>query len=258
MLCHDSITYSARQNTALFKWSYGQERVLSYLPLSHVAGGMMDIFLIMSQGGTTCFADRNALKGTLIQNFKHYRPTRFVGVPRVFEKIEEGMKAQAATKGIKKKVQNHFYKYPINVQLGDWAKAQSLAHHKAEEQGVPHTSLGYRLASKLVLSKVHDALGMDAGQPNGFAIGGAAVSPETVRYFLSLDMKVGSRSRARTRRLLQLLEMISSTESAGMVQITNCVEPGTFRAGRVGRAYQDQMEVRLQDRWRGSLRVTWR
>jgi hypothetical protein len=51
-------------------------------------------------------------------------------------------------------------------------------------------SLGYRLASSLILSKVHHALGMDAGQPFGFAIGGAAVSPETVRYFLSLDMKV--------------------------------------------------------------------
>ena len=54
------------------------------------------------------------------------------------------------------------------------------------------------------ISKVHDALGMDQGQKNGYAIGkvkvkhikytslsgGAAVSPETVRYFLSLDMKV--------------------------------------------------------------------
>ena len=30
--------------------------------------------------------------------------TRFVGVPRVFEKIEEGMKAAGAKSGIKKKV----------------------------------------------------------------------------------------------------------------------------------------------------------
>ena len=37
--------------------------------------------------------------------------------------------------------------------------------------------------------------------------GGAAVSPETVRYFLSLDMK--------------LLEMTAMTETSGMVQITN-------------------------------------
>ena len=30
--------------------------------------------------------------------------TRFVGVPRVFEKIEEGMKAAGAKSGLKKKV----------------------------------------------------------------------------------------------------------------------------------------------------------
>lgn len=78
--------------------------MLSYLPLSHVAGMMMDIYLIMSKGGTCCFADKNALKGTLLENIKHFRPSRFVGVPRVFEKIEEGMKAVGAKKGIKKKV----------------------------------------------------------------------------------------------------------------------------------------------------------
>ena len=37
-----------------------------------------------------------------------------------------------------------------------------------------------------------------------------------------------------------------------MVPMTNRVEPGLFRIGRVGRAYQDQMEVMLKDRWRGS------
>ena len=115
-------------------------------------------------------------------------------MPRVFEKIEEGMKAAGAKSGLKKK-------------LADWAKSEALAHHAAEEGGKAHTSLGYRLAHKLILSKVHDALGMDQGQKNGYAIGSAAVSPETVRYFLSLDMK--------------LLEMTAMTETSGMVQITN-------------------------------------
>ena len=44
------------------------------------------------------------------------------------------------------------------AQLADWAKSEALAHHAAEEGGKPHTSLGYRLAHKLILSKVflHD------------------------------------------------------------------------------------------------------
>ena len=114
------MTYTAVQNTDLFCWDYGVESVLSYLPLSHVAGQMMDVFLIMSKvvkfgtmrphsklvskGGTCCFADKNALRGNLLENMKHFRPSRFVGVPRVFEKIEEGMKAAGAKSGLKKKV----------------------------------------------------------------------------------------------------------------------------------------------------------
>ena len=39
-------------------------------------------------------------------------------------------------------------------QIADWAKSEALAHHAAEEGGKPHTSLGYRLARKIVLSKV--------------------------------------------------------------------------------------------------------
>ena len=43
------VTYTAMKNTDLFCWDYGVESVLSYLPLSHVAGQMMDVFLIMSK-----------------------------------------------------------------------------------------------------------------------------------------------------------------------------------------------------------------
>ena len=47
------MTYTAIQNTDLFCWDYGVESVLSYLPLSHVAGQMMDVFLIMSKVSRT-------------------------------------------------------------------------------------------------------------------------------------------------------------------------------------------------------------
>jgi len=116
----------------------------------------------------------------------------------------------------------------------DWAKRQALAHHKAEEKGVAHTSLGYTLASKLIFSKLHKALGMEGGKGKGFAIGGAAVSPETVRYFLSLDMK--------------LLEMTGMTETVGMVPITNINQPGGFRIGRVGKVYPHYFDVKVKDR----------
>ena len=44
------------------------------------------------------------------------------------------------------------------------------------------------------------------------------MSPETVKFFLSLDMK--------------LLEMIAMTETTAFVELCNTPEPGEFRIGR--------------------------
>ena len=218
MLSHDNLTWTALQNTDFFKWEFGEEKVLSYLPQNHMAGMMMDQCMIMSVGGVCCFADKNALKGTLLDNFQHFRPTRVMGVTRIFEKIEDGIKKKGAdTKGLKRKIV-------------DWAKSQALNHHKQEESGKVHSSLGYTIGKKL-LRNVHEALGLDQAQKHGFAIGAAAVSPETVRFFLSLDMK--------------LLEMISQTEITAFIQLSNTPEPGEFRIGRVGLEFKDQCEVKL-------------
>ena len=42
-------------------------QVVSYLPLSHVAGTFIDIYLSMWGGGTVHFADKMALQGTLLK-----------------------------------------------------------------------------------------------------------------------------------------------------------------------------------------------
>ena len=41
--------------------------MVSYLPLSHVAGTFIDIYLSMWGGGTVHFADKMALQGTLLK-----------------------------------------------------------------------------------------------------------------------------------------------------------------------------------------------
>ena len=134
---------------------------------------MLDIYIPLACGGSTCFADKNALRGTLIENLKYYRTTRFVGVPRVFEKIEESIKAGLKTaSGPKQKIVN-------------WAMAQSLAHHEREMGGVADNSLGYRLAKKLVLSKIHQGLGFDRTVQNDFAIGRCIFLLLSEGYYLS-------------------------------------------------------------------------
>ena len=66
-----------------------------------------------------------------------------MGVTRIFEKIEEGVKnQQAEISGVKKIILN-------------WAQRQALHHHTQEMSGQSHSSLGYRLAQKTVFKKVN-------------------------------------------------------------------------------------------------------
>ena len=79
-------------------------------------------------------------------NLKYYKPTKFFGVPRVWEKMEEKIKlSEEETKGVKRK-------------LADWAKREAVNYHLECDKGHDNPSLGYKLAKKLDLSKVHEAL----------------------------------------------------------------------------------------------------
>ena len=192
MLSHDAIVFAAREMSTLHKWAPGNERIVTYLPLSHIAGklrkffkkfkyflaGMMhDIYYPISKGVTTCFADSNALKGTLVENLKYYKPTRFFGVPRVWEKMEEKIRlAGKDTKGVKRK-------------LADWAKDEALNYHLQHDAGNANPTLGYKIAKKLVMSKIRDALGLDCCD-QGFATGGAAIAKETHLFFMSIGSKI--------------------------------------------------------------------
>lgn len=65
------------------------ERFVSYLPLNHIAAQMMDIYVPICTLGTVWFADKDALKSTLVNTLRDARPTIFIGVPRVWEKMKE-------------------------------------------------------------------------------------------------------------------------------------------------------------------------
>ena len=82
----------------------------------------------------------------MLENIQYFEPTRFMGVTRIFEKIEEGIRArEAELTGLKARV---FH----------WAQRQALHHHKQEESGKPHSSLGYSLAQKLVFNRVSSTI----------------------------------------------------------------------------------------------------
>lgn len=176
MLSHDNINYDINRFINRFQYQQGNERIVSYLPLSHVAAQMAELFFPLAIAATVHFADKDAMKGTLVQTLTKARPTFFLGVPRVFEKIQEKMMSVAAQSGALKKV------------VGSWAKGVVLQHHMDRMSGRPSNSLQYKLAGKLVIAKVKTALGFQDCRI--LLTGAAPMAVETKKYFMSLDMPI--------------------------------------------------------------------
>lgn len=97
-------------------------RVVSYLPLSHIAGLSVDLMAHLYTGHELYFARPDALAGTLVETLNWARPTIFFAVPRVWEKFEEKLKEIASTK-------------PQFMQnISGWAKGHGAQKVKLQQQ----------------------------------------------------------------------------------------------------------------------------
>lgn len=88
MMSHDNLTWTARIADTYLNVT-PHDIFISYLPLSHSAAQMIDVWMPMAARAAVYFADKNALKGSLVNTLKEVRPTFFFGVPRIYEKIQE-------------------------------------------------------------------------------------------------------------------------------------------------------------------------
>ncbi|HET9078237.1 MAG TPA: long-chain fatty acid--CoA ligase [Acidimicrobiales bacterium] len=87
MITHGNIMWTLRSVTPALGIGQG-ERLLSFLPLSHIAERMMSEFLPIAVGGETWFARSLA---TVAEDLPACRPTAFLAVPRVWEKLREAV-----------------------------------------------------------------------------------------------------------------------------------------------------------------------
>ena len=63
-------------------FTVGDEQSISYLPLSHIAAQLADIYIPIITAATVWFAGKDALKGGLATTLNEVKPTFFFGVPR--------------------------------------------------------------------------------------------------------------------------------------------------------------------------------
>ena len=179
------------------------DRVISYLPLAHIAEQMGSMHNQVHSGFTVYYARSMEALG---EHLKEVRPTIFFGVPRVWEKMQSGIEAKLSQAT------------GIMAAMARWAMGVGQRWHQLEHAGLrPSASLRLQkaLAGRLVHSKVKAALGLD--QARLLSSGAAPIAPEKLRFFAGLDLVVR--------------ELYGQSEVTGPSTLSL---PGSTRLGSVG------------------------
>lgn len=183
------------------------KKTLMFLPLAHVLARAVTYTVFLGDA-TVGFWDDTS---TILPRFADFRPHMILGVPRVFEKVRDGIAATAGAKGA--------------LQKGIFARAEQIAIEDSRLRGgdglddarrpsLLHT-LQYKALDKAVYSTVRDALG---GRCE-YAISGGGALPDRISHFF--------------RGLgVPLYEGYGLTESTAAATVNG---PGCQRIGTVGR-----------------------
>jgi long-subunit acyl-CoA synthetase (AMP-forming) len=177
------------------------DRLISYLPLSHIAEQVVSHLLSLATGATVYFAE--SLE-KLPENLREVRPHIFLGVPRVWEKVQAGIQAAGAQAS------------PLRRRIAAWARSVGLAGGYADQEGRPRP-WGYALADRMVFSKVRRRLGFDEARM--LVVSAAPIAKETLDFFQSLA--------------LPIMEVYGMSECTGPTTLSL---PHRYRLGRAGYA----------------------
>src|SRR5712672_4299289 len=174
MLTHNNLSSNVTDSCANFDFKPREDVALSFLPLAHVYGRMMDYIYIFS-GVTVAYVESVDL---VPQALLEIRPTVIAAVPRFFEKIysklmEQGSKAT----GIKRKL----FDWSVDVarRAAPWRGSTKSAS--------PALRLQWAIAGKLVYKKIRAGTG---GKLRMVFSGGAPLSKDLAEFFWSVGIPI--------------------------------------------------------------------
>ena len=181
---------------------------LSFLPLCHITARHVD-FSMLYHGVTLAYCPFiDQLPTTLLE----VRPSVFVSVPRVYEKIyaQAGNKA----KGFPKRA------------IFNWAFSVGRKHKPEILAGRTPSSLSWKLANKLVFSKIREGMG---GQVEVFISGGAPLGRELAEWYADAGIRIH--------------EGYGLTETSPVIAVNT---PVNHRIGTVGKILPN-LDVRIAE-----------
>jgi long-chain acyl-CoA synthetase len=207
MLTHGNIASNIQCSLLGFDMRPGRISI-SFLPLCHITARHVD-FAMLYHGVTLAycpFLDR--LPASLLE----VRPSIFVAVPRVYEKIYAQAEQQA--KGLPKRA------------IFDWALAVGRSHKPEILAGKTPTTRSWKLANKLVFSKIREGMG---GKVETFISGGAPLGRELAEWYADAGIRIH--------------EGYGLTETSPVIAVNT---PVNHRIGTVGKTLPN-LDVRIAE-----------
>jgi long-subunit acyl-CoA synthetase (AMP-forming) len=191
-------------------------RIVSYLPMAHIAERNVSQYLPMACGfSVTCCPDPRQV----IAYLPDVHPTWFFAVPRIWEKLKAGLEAMVAGE-----------QDDARKQALQWALEVGHRKVRAEQAGeeLPDKLREeYAKADELVLSKLRERLGLD--ELEACNVGAAPTPREVIEFFHALGIPLAE------------LWGLSETTGAG-----TCNPPERIKIGTVGPPAPD-CEVKLAE-----------
>ena len=179
------------------------DRSLSFLPWAHSFGYTCELHVMLSKGASIALAEA---VDKIIANLAEVSPTLLFSVPRIFNRIYDGVNKQMAAK-------------PAMIQSLFRAGLRAAAKRRKGESPSLGESIAHPLAKSLVFSKIVAKFG---GRLKYAFSGGAALSKDVAEFIDGLGITV--------------YEGYGLTETS---PITTANRPGAHKIGSVGKAITD-------------------